>query len=89
MAGADATMIGPPTEPAGLTPPPLDTLRKWFDADRSNLEKTRNEQLEAKRFFNGDQLTVTDKAKLSERGEPEVITNRIRAAIKRAAETLA
>jgi hypothetical protein len=88
MAYGDATMIGPPAaaptasaEPAALTPPPLDTLRKWFDADRSNLQKTRMEQLEAKKFVNGEQLTTGDKKTLRERGQPEVVTNRVRAAI--------
>ena len=67
--------------PAALQPPELQQLRKWFDADRSNLEKTRIEALEARKFFHAEQLTTEDKAILRSRGQPIVVTNRIRAAI--------
>ena len=59
----------------------LSSLKRMLDESRSALEKPRSESLRARDYYDGKQLSATQRNVLKKRKQPETIRNRIGPAI--------
>ena len=59
----------------------LSSLKRMLDESRSALEKPRTESLRARDYYDGKQLSTTQRNVLKKRKQPETIRNRIGPAI--------
>ena len=59
----------------------LADYRRMFDDYRTNTETNRTEALIDYDYYDGKQLTAAEKTKLEERGQPDIVVNRIRVAV--------
>ena len=59
----------------------LSSLKRMLDESRSALEKPRTESLRARDYYDGKQLSATQRNVLKKRKQPETIRNRIGPAI--------
>ena len=68
---------------AGETPalPDLTTLKRYFTEAESLTQAARANSLRAIDFYDSDQLTATELKALDDRGQPAIVTNRIKPAI--------
>lgn len=75
MAYGDTTKDTPKS---GLS---VEIYRKKFDDYRSVTEDNRLRNCKATDYYHGEQLTSDEKQQLAERGQPDIVVNRLRVAI--------
>lgn len=61
--------------------PDLDALKRKFTESQSVNEQARTECLVDRDYFDGRQLTTSEKQALSDRGQPDVVFNRVRVSV--------
>ena len=71
----------PAAAAAGDPPPDLPTLRRYFTESEQLTQAARRNSLQAIDYYDSDQFTAQEKAKLAERNQPAIVINRIKPAI--------
>ncbi len=65
----------------GPRPPDLDKLKRYFTESRDLTIDARTKALRALDYYDGDQLTSEELKALAKRGQPPLVTNRIKPAV--------
>lgn len=71
-------VVAPTDEADSGFAPDLARLRKMFDDARNGSQIARQDSEKSRDYYDSDQLTAGERRKLRDRGQPDIVINRIR-----------
>jgi hypothetical protein len=71
-------VVAPTDEEATGYAPDLSRLRRMFDDARNGMQDARRDSEKSRDYYDSDQLTPDERRKLRDRGQPDIVINRIR-----------